>query len=76
MEERGFGRAYSAVVTAASATVGPIFPPSIPLVIYGAVTGVSVVKLLMGGYNSGRCSGGGYDDYYGGTFDDQELSPG
>jgi tripartite ATP-independent transporter DctM subunit len=36
-------------VTCASATVGPIFPPSIPLVIYGSVAGVSVVKLLLAG---------------------------
>jgi tripartite ATP-independent transporter DctM subunit len=29
--------------------VGPIFPPSIPLIIYGTVTGVSVIQLLLGG---------------------------
>ncbi|WP_369018504.1 TRAP transporter large permease [Thermatribacter velox] len=49
MEERGFKKEFAAAVTMASATVGPIFPPSIPLVIYGAVTGTSVIKLLMGG---------------------------
>jgi tripartite ATP-independent transporter DctM subunit len=49
MEEKGFTKAFSAAVTVASATVGPIFPPSIPLVIYGAVTGVSVIKLLLAG---------------------------
>ena len=32
-----------------SAIVGPIFPPSIPLIIYGTVTGVSVIQLLLGG---------------------------
>ena len=36
-------------ITAASATIGPIFPPSIPLIIYGAVAEVSGVKLLIAG---------------------------
>jgi tripartite ATP-independent transporter DctM subunit len=49
MKKRGFYPPFSAAVTAASATVGPIFPPSIPLIIYGAVAGVSIVKLLLVG---------------------------
>ncbi|WP_319476282.1 TRAP transporter large permease [Marispirochaeta aestuarii] len=49
MKERGFSASFAASVTCASATVGPIFPPSIPLVIYGSVAGVSVVKLLLAG---------------------------
>ena len=49
MKERGFSVPFAAAVTCASATVGPIFPPSIPLVIYGSVAGVSVVKLLLAG---------------------------
>jgi tripartite ATP-independent transporter DctM subunit len=49
MVERGFSRAFSGAVTAASAVVGPIFPPSIPLIIYGSVTGVSIVQLLLAG---------------------------
>lgn len=49
MKEKGFSVPYAAAVTVASATVGPIFPPSIPLVIYGSVAGVSIVNLLVGG---------------------------
>ncbi len=49
MRERGFSKEYSGAVTAASAIVGPIFPPSIPLIIYGSVTSVSIVKLLIAG---------------------------
>ncbi|MGB9698934.1 MAG: TRAP transporter large permease [Thermodesulfobacteriota bacterium] len=49
MVDKGFRKADAAAITIASATVGPIFPPSIPLIIYGAVTGVSAVKLLVGG---------------------------
>lgn len=33
----------------ASATVGPIFPPSIPMVIYAMLSGASIGKLFMGG---------------------------
>lgn len=49
MKDKGFSAPFSAAVTAASATVGPIFPPSIPLVIYASVASVSVVRLLIGG---------------------------
>jgi tripartite ATP-independent transporter DctM subunit len=49
MKEKGFSGAFASAVTAASATVGPIFPPSIPLVIYGSVASVSIVKLLLAG---------------------------
>ncbi|RJQ53318.1 MAG: TRAP transporter large permease [Desulfobacteraceae bacterium] len=49
MKERGFSSAFSAAVTTASAIVGPIFPPSIPLIIYGSITSVSIVQLLLSG---------------------------
>lgn len=49
MKEKGFSAEFSGAVTCASATIGPIFPPSIPLVIYGSVASVSIVKLLMAG---------------------------
>ena len=49
MRSRGFNAAFASAVTCSSAIVGPIFPPSIPLIIYGTVTGVSVIQLLLGG---------------------------
>jgi len=49
MEKAGFDTRFSASVTAASATIGPIIPPSIPFVVYGAISGVSVGKLFLGG---------------------------
>jgi len=49
MRKKGFSAPFAAAVTSSSAIVGPIFPPSIPLIIYGTVTGVSVVQLLLGG---------------------------
>ncbi len=49
MRQRGFSAPFSAAVTGASAVVGPIFPPSIPLIVYGSVTSVSIVQLLLAG---------------------------
>ena len=49
MVNAGFTRAYAAAITGASAVVGPIFPPSIPIIIYGSVTSVSIVQLLVAG---------------------------
>jgi TRAP-type C4-dicarboxylate transport system permease large subunit len=40
---------FASAITCSSAIIGPIFPPSIPLIIYGTVTGASVLQLLLGG---------------------------
>ena len=44
-----YTRGYAAAITAASATIGPIIPPSIPMVIYALVSGASVGALFLGG---------------------------
>lgn len=49
MKAKGFNVPFAAAVTSSSAIIGPIFPPSIPLIIYGTVTGASVLQLLLGG---------------------------
>ena len=49
MKKEGYDAEFSCAITAASATIGPIFPPSIPMVIYGMLSGASVGKLFMGG---------------------------
>jgi tripartite ATP-independent transporter DctM subunit len=49
MVEAGYDKEFSAVVTAGSATIGPIFPPSIPMVIIGSVAGISIGKMFVGG---------------------------
>ena len=49
MRKKGFNVPFAAAVTGSSAIIGPIFPPSIPLIIYGTVTGASVIQLLLGG---------------------------
>lgn len=50
MEKRGYPRDFSAALTAASSVIGPIIPPSIPVIIYAlTVTGVSVPALFVAG---------------------------
>src|SRR5260221_13949000 len=49
MRKKGYSVPFAAAVTGSSAIFGPIFPPSIPLIIYGTVTGASVIQLLLGG---------------------------
>jgi tripartite ATP-independent transporter DctM subunit len=53
MTDQGYPSAFSAAVTAASATIGPIVPPSIPVIIYGSLAEVSIGKLLIGGFIPG-----------------------
>lgn len=50
MKEGGYDRNFSAGITAASAIIGPIIPPSMAMIIYAVVAGnVSVVSLFLGG---------------------------
>jgi tripartite ATP-independent transporter DctM subunit len=57
MEEDGFDRDWSAALTAASSTIGPIIPPSIPLVIYAIITETSIGRLFLGGVIPGLLMG-------------------
>jgi tripartite ATP-independent transporter DctM subunit len=49
MKDQGYDPGDAAAITAASATIGPIFPPSIPLIIFATVAEVSGIKLLIAG---------------------------
>lgn len=53
MEKKGYPRAFSTVVTAASSLITPIIPPGVPLILYGIMTGVSVGKMWVAGYVPG-----------------------
>src|SRR6266480_3064248 len=44
-----YSRPFAVAVSAASATIGPIIPPSIPMVLYALVSGASVGALFLGG---------------------------
>lgn len=47
MEDDGYPTGFSAAVTASSATIGPIIPPSIPAVIYGALANASIAAIFL-----------------------------
>tara|TARA_R110002126_G_scaffold291808_1_gene459785 strand:+ start:2818 stop:4095 length:1278 start_codon:yes stop_codon:yes gene_type:complete len=49
MKRQGYREDFAAGLTVAAATIGPIFPPSIPIIIYAAVANVSAIKLLLAG---------------------------
>ena len=49
MVKEGYDAPFSAAVTATAAVIGPIIPPSIPMVVFSMVSGVSVAKLFFGG---------------------------
>ncbi|KAA2315051.1 TRAP transporter large permease [Pseudooceanicola sediminis] len=49
MKKQGYREDFAAGLTVAAATIGPIFPPSIPIIIYASVANVSAVKLLLAG---------------------------
>ncbi|MBX3531345.1 MAG: TRAP transporter large permease [Rhizobiaceae bacterium] len=49
MERRGYKREYSSALTVASSVLGPLIPPSIVMIFYGALMNVSVAALFAGG---------------------------
>ena len=49
MKEQNYDPAFSGAVVAAGGVVGPIIPPSIPVILYGSITGASIPGLFMGG---------------------------
>ncbi len=49
MRERGYDDTFSASINASSAVIGPIIPPSIPMILVGAISGISIGRLFLGG---------------------------
>jgi len=49
MNDQGYPKEFSGAITIASSVIGPVIPPSIPMVLYGALAEVSVGRLFMGG---------------------------
>ena len=49
MKKAGYPADFSAAVTAASSTVGPMIPPSVPMIIVGSLSGISVGKMFLAG---------------------------
>jgi C4-dicarboxylate transporter DctM subunit len=53
MEKQKYPRPFSAAVTASSGELGVIIPPSVAMVIYGVITGVSITDLFIAGFLPG-----------------------
>ncbi len=53
MVDDGYKPTISASIVAASSVIGPVIPPSIPFVLYGAITSTSVAQLFMAGFIPG-----------------------
>lgn len=58
MKKAGYPVDFSAAITAASSTVGPIIPPSVPMIIVGTLSGISVGKMFIAGAIPGLMMGG------------------
>lgn len=50
MEEKGYSKAFSTVLTATSSILTPLIPPGIAMIIYGTISGVSIGQIFMGGF--------------------------
>lgn len=59
MKKEGYGEGFSCAITAASSTVGPIIPPSVPMIIAATLSGLSVGKLFLAGAIPGFLLGAG-----------------
>lgn len=59
MVKQGYDTPFSVAVTAASSCMGPIIPPSVPMIIAATMTGLSVAKMFMAGIIPGILMGGG-----------------
>ena len=53
MKERGYDDTFSAAINSSSAIVGPIIPPSIPMLLIGIISGVSIGRMFIGGFIPG-----------------------
>jgi tripartite ATP-independent transporter DctM subunit len=58
MREAGYKPAFAGAVTVASCIIGPLIPPSIPMVIYGVLADASVGRLFLGGVVPGLLTAG------------------
>ncbi len=58
MKKEGYRPEHSVAITAASAMLGPIIPPSLLMVLYGAMTGLSIGTLFLAGILPGLVLGG------------------
>ncbi|MGY8797450.1 MAG: TRAP transporter large permease [Longimicrobiales bacterium] len=57
MKRKGYSKSFAAAVTSSSATLAVIIPPSIPMILYGVMSGSSIVELFVAGIIPGVLGG-------------------
>lgn len=57
MVHRGYKNEYAAAVVASASTIGPVIPPSIPMIVYAVTAGTSVTAMFLGGIVPGILMG-------------------
>ncbi len=57
MKKEGYDVNKSTAIVCAAGTIGPIIPPSIPMVVFGVVGGVSITRMFLGGFIPGVITG-------------------
>lgn len=67
MRERGYKNSFSAALVASGGAIGPIIPPSVPMIVYAVIAGTSVQRMFLGGIVPGVLFGlllMGYSSFY------------
>ena len=57
MLKKGYGRGFTAAMSAGAGSLGPIIPPSVDMIVFGCITGMSIARLFIGGIIPGLIIG-------------------
>ena len=49
MRKRGYGKGFTAAMSAGAGSLGPIIPPSVDMIVFGCITGMSIARMFIGG---------------------------
>lgn len=58
MLKRGYGKGFVSAISAGGGSLGPIIPPSVDMIVFGCITGMSIARLFVGGIIPGAIIGG------------------
>lgn len=57
MRKRGYGRGFTAAMSAGAGSLGPVIPPSVDMIVFGCITGMSIARMFIGGIIPGLIIG-------------------